>query len=234
MLIIPVIDLSQGVVVHAKQGLRKTYQPITSAISASADVENVISSFFELYPFKTIYIADLDAIQETGNQNEIILKLASHYKQCEFWVDSGIKSILNNSNHYSDDNIKRILGSENKLSKKTLSSLLINKPDLLLSLDFNKDGLIENSYLLENHSIWPEHIIVMSLAKVGTNTGFDKHRLKNILKLAKNNKVYAAGGIRNREDLEQLQSMKVSGALVATALHSGAITKEDLEQFYDK
>ena len=33
MLIIPVIDLSQGIVVHAICGKRKLYQPITSEIS---------------------------------------------------------------------------------------------------------------------------------------------------------------------------------------------------------
>ena len=49
MFIIPVIDLSGNLVVHAKRGQRKSYQPIKSVISASAEPESVLSSFLELY-----------------------------------------------------------------------------------------------------------------------------------------------------------------------------------------
>jgi len=232
MFIIPVIDLKGSLVVHAKRGERKSYQPITSEISASAEPEIVLSSFLELYPFKIIYIADLDAIQETGSQNEIVLELASRYKQCEFWVDAGIKAIQDKSTNYSANNIKLILGSENKLSEELLTSLLKENPDILLSLDFNEHGLIENTYLLKNSMRWPEQVIAMTLSRVGSNNGFDKQCLNNILKLAKHNKIYAAGGVRNIHDLLQLKSMNIHGALIATALHTGAISKEDLEEFH--
>ncbi len=231
MLIIPVIDLSCGLVVHAKQGQRHTYQPIKSVISASAKPETVLSSFLELYPFKTIYIADLDAIQKTGSQNEIILGLAASHKECEFWVDASINAIQNNPSDCYAENIKLILGSENKLSEELLSTLLKKNPDIILSLDFNAHGLIENSYLLKDNSNWSEQIIVMTLSHVGSNKGVDKQCLNNVLSLAKNNKVYAAGGVRNKDDLMELKSMNVNGALIATALHTGAISKEDLEQF---
>lgn len=231
MLIIPVIDLSCGLVVHAKQGQRDTYQPITSVISASADPKIVISSFLELYPFKTIYIADLDAIQETGSHSELILELAARYTQCEFWIDAGIQAIENKPSGYSAENIKWVLGSENKLSQPMLSSLIKNNSDILLSLDFNEHGLIENAYLLEETSIWPKQLIVMMLSRVGSNKGIDTQCLNNILKLADDNEVYAAGGVRNMDDLIELNSMKVKGVLLATALHTGEIIKEDLEVF---
>ncbi len=233
MLIIPVIDLSRGMVVHAKQGQRASYQPITSVISTSAEPEPVLSSFLELYPFKTIYIADLDAIQGMTGQNSLISEIASHYKQCEFWVDAGIESIHNRLSNYSSSNIKLILGSENKLAKDELIALIKNNPDLILSLDFIKNKLIENSYLLEEAAIWTKQLIIMMLSRVGSNKGIDTQCLHNILKLAGNNEIYAAGGVRNSDDLMQLNSMGVKGVLLATALHTGAITKEDLEQFLD-
>lgn len=234
MLIIPVIDLSCGLVVHAKQGQRDSYQPITSVISTSADPRIVLSSFLELYPFKTIYIADLDAIQEKGSHRELISDLSSSYKECEFWVDAGVKTIQNNISGYSAKNIKLILGSENKLSEEKLSSLLMKNPDILLSLDFNESGLIENDYLLQEPSLWPERIIVMTLSRVGSSKGTDMKCLNNILELAKNKKVYAAGGVKNIDDLTQLKSTKTKGVLLATALHTGAITREDLNQFLSK
>ncbi|MBL1140773.1 MAG: hypothetical protein HND53_01955 [Proteobacteria bacterium] len=234
MLIIPVIDLSHGLVVHAKQGLRKSYQPITSVIAATADPLTVVTSFLELYPFRIIYIADLDAIQKTGSHSELILELASQYQQCEFWLDAGIEAIKEKKSEYSADNIKFILGSENKLPEHEFTSLIKNKADLILSLDFNEQGLIENPYLLENSSLWPEQIIAMSLSQVGSNNGVDVLQLNNVLSLAANKIVYAAGGIRNTDDLLQLKSTSVKGVLLATALHNGAITKDELKVFLDE
>jgi phosphoribosylformimino-5-aminoimidazole carboxamide ribotide isomerase len=233
MLIIPVIDLSGGLVVHAIKGQRETYQPITSVISASAEPEIVLASFLELYPFKIIYIADLDAIKGTGEHSKLILKLASRYKQCEFWVDAGIESIHHRLADYSIENIKLVLGSENKLPEESLSLILKSNPDMLLSIDFNESGLIENPYLLKNTSIWPKQLIVMMLSRVGSNKGIDSECLSNILKLAANNEVYAAGGIRDLNDLIQLKNTNVKGTLLATALHTGILTKDDLYQFLD-
>jgi len=56
---------------------------------------------------------------------------------------------------------------------------------------------------------------------VGSEQGPDINRLQNIIKLAGDRKVYAAGGVKNNEDLDQLSSLNISGALVATALHNG-------------
>jgi phosphoribosylformimino-5-aminoimidazole carboxamide ribotide isomerase len=234
MLIIPVIDLSCGLVVHAKQGQRASYQPITSVISTSAEPVTVLSSLLELYPFKIIYIADLDAIQGMTSQHTLISELASRIKQCEFWVDAGIESIHNRLADYSSSNIKLIFGSENKLPRDELISLINNNPDLILSLDFIENKLTENTYLLQDTTIWTKQLIVMMLSRVGSNKGINMQCLNNILKLAGNNEIYAAGGVQNMNDLMQLNSMNVKGVLLATALHTGAITQEDLKQFIDK
>jgi phosphoribosylformimino-5-aminoimidazole carboxamide ribotide isomerase len=71
----------------------------------------------------------------------------------------------------------------------------------------------------------------MMLSRVGSDKGIDIQCLNSVLKLAGNNEVYAAGGVRNMDDLMQLNSTGVKGVLLATALHTGAITKEDLEEF---
>jgi phosphoribosylformimino-5-aminoimidazole carboxamide ribotide isomerase len=230
MLIIPVIDLSNGLVVHAKQGLRDSYQAVTSVISASAEPEDVLNSLFELYPFKIIYIADLDQIRQTGSHQNLILNLASRYKECEFWLDAGIKAIQNQG-FEKTINLKMVLGSENKLSEDTLSNIIDNDPNIILSLDFNETGLIENPYLLQNPSLWSKQLIVMTLNRVGSNQGVDINRLNEVSELAKDKEIYAAGGVRNNEDLIQLKTMGVNGVLIASALHNGAITKDDLRGF---
>jgi phosphoribosylformimino-5-aminoimidazole carboxamide ribotide isomerase len=233
MLIIPVIDLSRGLVVHAKQGLRDSYQPISSVISKSAEPKVVLSSFLELYPFKIIYIADLDAIQKTGTHSELILELASGYNQCEFWLDAGIKAIQEKQ-FKGSTNIKLILGSENKLLRDELKEFIAKNPETILSLDFFENKLIENSYLLQDTSLWPERIITMTLSKVGSNKGLDMQCINKILELGVNKEVYAAGGVRNSSDLIQLKSTKAKGVLLASALHNGVINKEDLIRFSER
>jgi len=227
MLIIPVLDLSRGLVVHAKQGDRNHYQPVTSVISSSSKPESVLSAFLELYPFKIIYIADLDAIQGAGNQNAIIEELSFTHKQCEFWVDAGIDAVLDNKSHYNN-NIKLILGSENKIPLDSLSNIFNKNPDILLSLDFSETGLLENSYLLDETSLWPKQIIVMMLHRVGLNKGVDVPCLNKILNHGCDHNIFAAGGVQNLKDLYQLNKMGVKGVLLASALHNGSITQDEL------
>jgi phosphoribosylformimino-5-aminoimidazole carboxamide ribotide isomerase len=234
MLIIPVIDISHGLVVHAKKGSRDLYRPVTSVISSKPDPVSVISSYLELYPFKIFYIADLDAIQGNERQDELITTLALDYKQCEFWLDAGLDVLKDSNLIYKAKNIKPVLGSENKFSKETFVSLTEQRPNIILSLDFNQDGFIENNYLLEETSIWPKQIILMMLHRVGSNVGIDMPCLENVLTLAEGKEVYSAGGIRNIDDLKLLKTIGVKGVLLASALHSGDITKEDLINILEK
>ena len=43
--LIPVIDLKNGAVVHAKQGIRENYQPIKSVLTTKSDIYSVLNGF---------------------------------------------------------------------------------------------------------------------------------------------------------------------------------------------
>lgn len=231
MLIIPVLDISRGQVVQAIKGERKYYKTISSTLSENSEPASVINAFLELYPFKIIYIADLDAIQGSNNQHTLINNLAQQFKDCCFWVDSGLETVKNKQRYYQTDNIELIIGSEHQASKASLATLINQHPDILLSLDFNDSGLIENTYLLRDTNIWPRRLIVMMLHRVGLNKGIDEQHLNKVLSLSEEHEVYAAGGVRGIEDLENLKTSGVKGALIGTALHNGSITKEHLTAF---
>ncbi len=218
-------------VVHAIQGEREFYQPVTSVISSSSEPESVLSAFLELYPFKTIYIADLDAIQGTGGQSALIKELSITFDQCEFWVDAGIEAITDDKSHIKSNNIKQIFGSENILSPESFTEIFNKNPDILLSLDFSETGLLENSYLLDETTLWPKQIIVMMLHRVGLNKGVDATCLNKILEMGKNHSIFAAGGVQNLKDLYQLNKIGVEGVLLASALHNGSISQNDLNLF---
>ena len=108
-----------------------------------------------------------------------------------------------------------------------------NNSDILLSLDFCENGLINNPYLLNNPTIWPKKVIVMMLHRVGSTNGIDFKQLKNIIKLNNNSEIYVAGGIQNFSDINNLNSMNVRGCLVATSLHKNKITKDELDLHFN-
>ena len=232
-LIIPVIDLRHGIVVHAIKGERDAYQPIRSLLTNHADPHAILAAFFELYPFKQIYIADIDAIQNKGNHAQLIETMTNNYPDCEFWVDAGL-GCIDERQHGS--NIKPVLGSENKFTEEHLSALIKNNPNIVLSLDFSRSGLMENPYLLKRPELWSKRLIVMMLHRVGSREGVDRKQLDLIhsLSVDMHNEIYSAGGVTNMQDLHELKRKGISGALLATTLHNGAITKQDLDQFLSK
>ena len=68
----------------------------------------------------------------------------------------------------------------------------------------------------------------MTLPQVGSDAGPDRQRLMETLAVVRG-QVYAAGGVRNIEDLRQLDAMGIAGALVASALHAGRLTRAEIE-----
>ena len=61
--IIPVIDLMGGQAVHAKLGRRDEYRPLQSRLCRTSRPLDVAEALLALYPFRTLYLADLDAIR---------------------------------------------------------------------------------------------------------------------------------------------------------------------------
>jgi uncharacterized protein related to proFAR isomerase len=68
----------------------------------------------------------------------------------------------------------------------------------------------------------------MTLARVGSGSGPDVARLRDIRARAANAALYAAGGVRNASDLAALKRDGITGALVASSLHAGELTRADL------
>ena len=89
MKIIPVIDLKDGVVVHAQQGKREHYQPINTDLCQSSDIYQVIEAFLGVYDFDTIYIADLNAITDQGDHDHLITEVLTRFPHITFWIDRG-------------------------------------------------------------------------------------------------------------------------------------------------
>lgn len=231
MKIIPVIDLLEGKVVRAMRGERDRYQPVRSTLCESCDPVEVASALLGLYPFDSLYIADLDAIQGFGNNACVIQKLLHEFAEVILWLDTGISDPSDWKYHHQS-RVRCVVASESQKNIESYAKLvdqLPSSPPTILSLDFNGTGFIGPEGLLDSRH-WPSDVICMTLAKVGSYDGPDFERLSTVINTAYQSSVYAAGGIRNLDDLQKLRMMGVTGALIASGLHDGKISVTDIAQ----
>jgi phosphoribosylformimino-5-aminoimidazole carboxamide ribotide isomerase len=230
--IIPVLDLKGGEVVRAEQGRRDRYKPIITPLSSGADIVAVAEGLRTLHPFSTFYIADLDAIAGQAPNVAALASLKAITRPPELWVDAGIADGETLAAALGEPSLFPILGSESQPDDSLLRRFSEN-PNLILSLDFFADGFHGPQSLLEQPEFWPQTVIVMTLAKVGSAAGPDFARLDEIRAKAGSRAVIAAGGIRNGSDIRALISRGIKGALVATSLHDGTLTPAQLASLSD-
>jgi phosphoribosylformimino-5-aminoimidazole carboxamide ribotide isomerase len=241
MQIIPVIDLMQNQVVHAKFGQRSQYRPIQSTLCDSSEPLAIVAALLELYPFTTLYIADLDAILGKGDHAETIEKICQTFPQLTIWLDSGVGQ-MNAHALYNAPQIRTVVGSENIQSLQdyqAICDVCESKP--VLSLDYSAgDGLTSGAMgiaeLHEQSLFWPDDTICMTLNTVGSAQGVDLKRLNQTIRLNLTrevpSKIYAAGGVRDKADLQALANMCLAGVLLATSLHNGNLSTDDIAHFH--
>ncbi|TAK63265.1 HisA/HisF-related TIM barrel protein [Methylobacter sp.] len=231
MKIIPVIDLKDGVVVHARQGNREHYQPINTDLCKSSDIYQVIEAFLDVYAFDTFYIADLNAITDQGDHNQLITEVLSRFPQTTFWVDKGYQKY--NQDAQLPGNYLPVLGSES-YRNETILEIEAFENNFILSLDYSNSNALGAESLFSDPTFWPKNIIIMTLGRVGSNQGPDMDKLAEFCRQYPDKNFIAAGGIRDKLDCILLNEAGIFQALVASALHTGAIKNEDIVEFQAK
>jgi len=223
LILIPAIDLAQGRVVHARRGRRDDYQPVRSKLCRSCEPTEVIAGLLRLHTFSTLYIADLDAIRGLDDQSSVLKKLRDRFPDLDIWIDPGINT-RTCYHHWQQLALgSTVLGSETLPDSGLLQNTLAADTDTVLSLDFNADRLLGPADLLERAEYWPTRVIVMCLDRVGSNEGPDTDLMQQLRRQFPGSDLFAAGGIRDLDDLLNLRQLGVAGALLASALHDGRI-----------
>jgi phosphoribosylformimino-5-aminoimidazole carboxamide ribotide isomerase len=237
--IVPVIDVLGGVAVHAVRGIRKNYQPLKSVLCTSAEPVDVAVSL-KAFGFDELYVADLDAI--TGGQpNLSLLKQIADKAGLKLMVDAGVTNLQRAEEVLASGASKVIIGTETLPNIRFVSEALesLGKERVMVSLDLKGNKVLSDfelgelaeslTFLRELEARGVSQIIVLDLAKVGSNEGANSTFLQKVLRNIKA-KVFVGGGVRDVKDLVELKELGVSGVLVATALHSGKISPESLKQ----
>jgi phosphoribosylformimino-5-aminoimidazole carboxamide ribotide isomerase len=232
MLTVPVVDLSNGIVVQAVAGKREKYQAIRSKICNSSDPLEVINGILNIFKFKTLYIADLDALEQKGNHYDILATISNTFPDLEIWIDTGYLLIHHYLYREKLKNVRIILPSESLPSLDSYLSTInqFSHHDFILSLDYKSGQFLGLKELLQYKEYWPKDVIVINLNSVGMESGVCIPTDLNLNTLANNFNVFYGGGISDISEIKDLKSSGFAGALVSTALHKKSISGKDIQQ----
>jgi phosphoribosylformimino-5-aminoimidazole carboxamide ribotide isomerase len=246
MRVIPVIDLMNGQVVRGVAGRRSEYRPIESRIAADAQAATVARAFVEWFGFDAVYVADLDSIVD--GQPDVQAWEVIRGAGLKLWLDAGmgskqLSSALRRRGSSLPMDETVILGSESlRDTSIVIDSLPFVGPSrIVFSLDLH-DGKPLTSVETWK-SAHPLHIVrwvigagiqkllILDLADVGVGGGTTTLDLcREIRREFPSIELVAGGGVRGIEDLKALASAGCDAALVASALHDGRLTPEDVRQ----
>ena len=228
MEIIPVIDLKGGVVVRARQGDRAAYRPMKTPLSRSSAPLDIVAGLLSLHSFRTLYAADLDAIEGRGSHAGTVGRIAKAFPHLSLWIDNGCTDAEAAADFLAaHPRAVLVLGSESQRDCSTLAALHRDRR-VILSLDFRGEAFLGPLELLGNPAVWPARIIVMSLSRIGGDCGPDLDSLAEIRQRAGSRAIFLAGGVRDARDLAAIAAGGAAGVLVASALHDGRLSAADL------
>lgn len=267
--VIPVIDLKEGMVVHAIRGQRQRYQPVQGVLTASPKLADVVEAMSSKLGLTQFYLADLDAIEAIHaarlgpNRNQLPAKAhkaSLNLKQLEelirqqlgrlgFMVDAGANNLESARTVLAAGAAQVIIGTETLFRMQDLELILANLESnrVIMSLDSRQGqilglapelaGLTPPQALEKLLGLGARHFILLELDRVGSQSGPDQGFLADCLRLLEAHRLpglepaslLVGGGVSGYDDLKQLQAAGAAGALVATALHNGSLTRQHIE-----
>jgi phosphoribosylformimino-5-aminoimidazole carboxamide ribotide isomerase len=237
MRVIPVIDLKGGVAVHAVRGDRERYRPLRSRIAAGPYPLDVARAVRERFGLDELYVADLDAIAGGPGNGDVVAALA---REAHLMVDAGAVEPAAVARLLGLGAARVVVGTESLPGAEAFARLRSELPDapLVLSLDLRGGQVLSPDpalaaldpagALARLADAGAEDAIVLDLARVGSGEGPDVALLGDLRSRVPGVALLAGGGVRHAGDLRALAGAGAVGALVATALHGGAIAPEEL------
>ena len=238
---IGVLDLSDGLAVHAKGGARAHYGPVQSIPGARltpGDALAVASWFVKKCGLREIYIADLDALRGRPLQRALISNIAA--LGSSLWLDAGISSVVSAQAALSAGASRVIVALETLSSfdalaavcqavgGKTAFSLDIRRGEPFMKATAPHAGDKAEALVARAVAAGAGSIIVLDLSRVGTRRGVDVALLERVRTAVPDVELIVGGGVRGPSDLAALEKAGCDAVLVATALYDGRLQPSDL------
>ena len=224
MRVIGVIDVRDGIAVHARGGARERYEAI-------GDPLDLARKYLDDCGVAELYVADLDAIENPVN----VVRQPHVRTICEraaVWLDAGISSVVRAREAIALGAARAVVGLETLPSFDVLTAICeaVGGDRVAFSLDMRDGqplgiGEGEDPAFLASRAVrcGASAIIALDLARVGMRAGLDVDLLKTVRDAARDVELIAGGGVRDKDDLNRLAAIGGDGALLATALLDGTL-----------
>jgi phosphoribosylformimino-5-aminoimidazole carboxamide ribotide isomerase len=248
MEIIPVLDVTLGVAVHAQGRVRADYAPVKSVLAPdqSGDPLALARAYRDVLGAQACYVADLDAIQGGPIQRGLIRDLAEFQTGFagELMVDAAAGDPDGALEVLSAGASDAVVGLETLRSFGDLAGMveIVGASRVVFSLDLQLGSPVLHPLMEDAAGATPDAmslaaqaaaagvgaILVLDLGRVGTGAGVDLGLLEALRRRHPAVRLFAGGGVLTRKDLERMEEAGCDGALVASAIHAGRITAEDV------
>jgi phosphoribosylformimino-5-aminoimidazole carboxamide ribotide isomerase len=235
MKVVPVMDVAGGKAVHAQGGDREQYGPVESALSPSADPLRLAAAFRDRLGLIELYVADLDSIR--GGQPHWDLYRALLRDGFSLMLDAGVRD-LQLAVCLSQMGVRSVVvGLETLKGPQYLMEIVqgLGAPAVVLGLDLRRGVPLGDARLWGQRDAAgiaafafarkASRFLVLDLACVGSDRGPPVAAARAVVARCPGAEVLVGGGVRDRNDLEDLARLGVRGALVATALHRGTLDR---------
>jgi phosphoribosylformimino-5-aminoimidazole carboxamide ribotide isomerase len=238
--LVGVIDLKNGVAVHAIQGKRDQYRPVAFC---AGDPILLLQHYVQL-GIRQFYVADLDGIALDQPNTDLIVKLGLACDKIdggtELAVDLGWRgrdgSTVSSTIEQLSKRFNRpkwIAATETMTKTSAISELVevVGAERTILSLDYRNgllqgQGLHEDEWLIAASNARVSRFLVLDLSIVGSNTGpKTANACSRIIACVRSFpidtdlQIYSGGGIRSNEDISTLRRSGCNRFLLATALY---------------
>lgn len=250
MQIIPVLDLSQGLAVHAQAGERSRYAPLKSGLVPNRDGDPLalLRAFHTELGAHECYVADLDAIQGGAVQRQLISQLAEFHTGFAgaLLVDAGTSSTSGALEVLSCGASEVVVGLETLRAFADLAAIvaLVGPPRAVFSLDLRLGnpmlhptmqdavGAVADPLSLAAQAVdaGVSTLLLLDVGRVGTGCGVDLGLLEQLRRRFLAARLLAGGGVLTRRDLDRLRDAGCDGVLIASAIHTGRVTAFDLAE----
>ena len=243
MPILPVLDLMHGQIVRGVAGRRAEYRPIVSRLTDSVEPLAVAQALRQQFGFTEFYLADLDAIEQGFPD----LKVHRDLQAAGFrlWIDTGLRRAddARTACVIEQESATIIIGLESVEGTEELGRIVerAGAERAVFSLDLKAGKPLgrpelwqtDDPYRIAERALAAgvQRLIVLDLANVGVGAGVGTEELcRRLKKRYPQVQLSAGGGVRGFDEVRRLEECGVEYVLVASTLHEGRITPDDLKR----
>ncbi|HYG58839.1 MAG TPA: HisA/HisF-related TIM barrel protein, partial [Symbiobacteriaceae bacterium] len=212
-------------------------RPVESRLAPAAADPLALCLAFRSIGFDTVYAADLDAIRGWGSHGALIGRIRRE-TGLRVMLDAGVRRLPDLDGLLATGVEAAVVGSETLEALADLPGMVrrAGPERLLFSLDLKAGAVLSPdlttaarapiAVLAEAAAAGVRQAILLDLSTVGAGAGPNLPLLRTACSALPGMSILAGGGIRGPADLADIHEAGAAGCLIATCLHTGALSAE--------